>query len=354
MKMKKLILMCCVPAVLMACAQNGYVVTGSVEGASDGDVVYLSSVENGGFVNLDSAVIRDGRFTFKGEQAVAVNRYIRSKEKVGNTNRRLYTDFFLENGKIQVNITSTGGTTAGTPNNDAYQAARNEMYRRQQGLEKLSKDEQMKAFDEAFTGVMKEAATKNIKMPVGIHFLKQAQNFMKTDELDALLQQVPEELAADPAIVRMKEKVERKKKCEVGRPFVDFAMNDAEGKAVKLSDYAGRGKVVLIDFWASWCGPCCKAIPGLIDLYNQYKDKGFEVVGVSLDEKADAWKKAIERLNIPWVNMSDLKGWKSEGSRAYAVSTIPYTVLIDADGKILAHNLHQDELKKTLEKVLNK
>jgi len=121
-----------------------------------------------------------------------------------------------------------------------------------------------------------------------------------------------------------------------------------------LSDYVGRGKVVLVDFWASWCGPCCKEIPGLIELYSQYKDKGFEVVGVSLDENADAWKKAIERLNIPWVHMSDLKGWKCEGSQAYAVSTIPYTVLIDAEGKILAHNLHQNELKETLEKVLNK
>jgi len=351
--MKKLIFICCALAILASCGENGYVITGSVEGASEGDTIYLSSVENGGFVNLDSAVIKNGRFRFEGKQDVTVNRYIRSKGKVGNTNRRLYTDFFLENGKIQVDITAMGGTTSGTPNNDAYQASRNEMYRRQQELEKLPKEEQMKAFDEMFTGVMKETATRYINMPVGIHFLKQAQNFMKTDELDALLQQVPAELM-DPAIVRMKEKVERKKKCEVGQPFVDFSMNDTEGKAVKLSDYAGRGKVVLVDFWASWCGPCCKAIPGLIELYSQYKDKGFEVVGVSLDENADAWKKAIERLNIPWVHMSDLKGWKSEGSQAYAVSTIPYTVLIDAEGKILAHNLHQNELKETLEKVLNK
>ena len=104
MKMKKLIFICCVSAVLASCAENGYVITGSVEGASEGDTVYLSSVENGGFVNLDSAVIKNGCFRFEGKQDETVNRYIRSKGKVGNTNRRLYTDFFLENGKIQVDI----------------------------------------------------------------------------------------------------------------------------------------------------------------------------------------------------------------------------------------------------------
>lgn len=340
-------------AVLMtACGNMGYKITGTIENAAEGDTVYLSCVKNGGFFNLDSTVIKNGVFIFEGRQDTAVNRYIRTKNKVGDTNRKLYTDFFLENGNIRVDITSMGGTTAGTPNNDAYQAARNEMYARQQELAKLPKEEQMKAFDAAFTGVMKEAAVKNIHMPVGVHFLKESRHFMTVEELDTLLSKIPEALASDPAIVRMKEQVEKKKRCAVGQLFVDFTMQNMEGNAVKLSDYVGKGKVLLVDFWASWCGPCCRAIPGLIELYNRYKEKGFEVVGVSLDQDAEAWKKAVERLEIPWIQMSDLKGWKSEAAKAYAVTTIPSTVLIDAEGKIYGHNIHQDELKNVLEELL--
>ena len=352
--MKKFLCLCAMGMSLVACGQRGYVLTGTVEGANEGDTIYLSSVENGKFINQDSTTIRKGIFTFKGKQDSVVNMYIRTKSKVGNTNRKLFTDFFLENGQIEVHMTEMGGTTSGTPNNDIYQAGRDEMYARQQDLMKLPKEEQMKAFDEAFSGVLKEYAAKYIDMPAGILFLKQAHHFMGTTELDTLLCKIPEKWAADPAIVRMKEQVKNKKKSEVGQPFVDFSMQDIQGNSVKLSDYAGKGKVLLIDFWASWCGPCCRAIPGLIELYNQYKDKGFEVVGVSFDQDVEAWKKAVERLKIPWKHMSDLKGWKCEAGKLYAVGTIPYTVLIDAEGQIIAHNMHQDELKDVLEKLLNR
>lgn len=350
--MKNIFNLLIVIALCTSCTADGYRIKGSVEGALEGDVIYLSTVEDGTFVNLDSTTIQNGVFTFEGKQDKAVNRYIRTKNKVGNTNRRLYTDFFLENGEIQVSITAMGGETSGTPNNDAYQASRNEMYELQQKLASLPKEEQMKEFDKVFTGVMKRAATKYIKMPVGVHFLKEAYHFMNTDELAELLIQIPEDLSNDPAVIRMKDLVDRKKKCAVGQSFIDFEMIDPESKSIRLSDYAGKGKIILMDFWASWCGPCCKAIPDLIQLYDQYKDKGFEIIGISLDQDLKVWKGAIERLNIPWPQMSDLKAWKSEGARMYAVSTIPYTILLDAKGKIIANNLTLEELKTYLKENL--
>lgn len=350
--MKNIFNLLIVIALCTSCTADGYRIKGAVEGALEGDVIYLSTVEDGTFVNLDSTTIQNGVFTFEGKQDKAVNRYIRTKNKVGNTNRRLYTDFFLENGEIQVSITAMGGETSGTPNNDAYQASRNEMYELQQKLASLPKEEQMKEFDKVFTGVMKRAATKYIKMPVGVHFLKEAYHFMNTDELAELLIQIPEDLSNDPAVIRMKDLVDRKKKCAVGQSFIDFEMIDPESKSIRLSDYAGKGKIILMDFWASWCGPCCKAIPDLIQLYDQYKDKGFEIIGISLDQDLKVWKGAIERLNIPWPQMSDLKAWKSEGARMYAVSTIPYTILLDAKGKIIANNLTLEELKTYLKENL--
>ena len=101
----------------------------------------------------------------------------------------------------------------------------------------------------------------------------------------------------------------------VGQKFTDFEMQTPEGKTVKLSDYVGKGKVVLVDFWASWCGPCRREMPNLVEAYAKYKNKNFEIVGVSLDQSADAWKEAIKKLNITWPQMSDLKYWNCEGAQ---------------------------------------
>ena len=152
----------------------------------------------------------------------------------------------------------------------------------------------------------------------------------------------------DEAIVKIKNNVEKMKATAVGQKFTDFEMQTPEGKTVKLSDYVGKGKVVLVDFWASWCGPCRREMPNLVEAYAKYKNKNFEIVGVSLDQSADAWKEAIKKLNITWPQMSDLKYWNCEGAQLYAVSSIPHTVLIDGEGTILARGLHGDELQEKI------
>ena len=108
----------------------------------------------------------------------------------------------------------------------------------------------------------------------------------------------------------------------------------------------------MVDFWASWCGPCRGEMPNVIKAYNEFKDKGFAIVGVSLDSKADAWKKAIKDLGIPWAQMSDLKGWQCAGAALYNVRAIPATVLIDQSGKIIAKDLRGEELIAKLKELL--
>jgi len=137
----------------------------------------------------------------------------------------------------------------------------------------------------------------------------------------------------------------------VGSVAPEIKMNDPEGKEIALSSL--RGKVVLIDFWASWCGPCRKENPNNVKLYNEMKSKGFEIYGVSLDKNKEDWTNAIMEDKLTWTHVSDLKYWGSEAAAKYKVEAIPATYLIDKDGKILAKNLRGEELNSFVKKLLN-
>lgn len=144
---------------------------------------------------------------------------------------------------------------------------------------------------------------------------------------------------------------------DFARPFTiggtapDFEQADPDGKSVKLSDF--KGKYLLIDFWASWCGPCRMENPNVVKMYNKYKDLGFEILGVSLDNNKDRWIGAIEQDNLEWVHVSDLKGWKNEVAKMYNITAIPHTILLDKEGKIIARNLRGPSLEEKLKELFN-
>lgn len=163
--------------------------------------------------------------------------------------------------------------------------------------------------------------------------------------------------ALDPSLHQMKEYqymaglLERQKEVAVGKPFKDFGLDTPEGENLRVSDIHD-GNVLLIDFWASWCGPCRRANPELVEIYNDYNDRGFEILGVSLDQDRTSWLEAIEEDRLTWHHVSDLEYWNSAGAKLYGVPAIPHTVLIDRQGIIKAKKLHGQELREAIENLL--
>lgn len=363
--MKKLMFVFVAAAAgLAACSSGGksYKITGMVEGASDGDTVFIQEIVDRTPMKTDTAIITGGEFTFTGKQDSAVNRYI-TYSSGGN---QYIIDFFLENGNINAKL-GPESTVKGTPANDTYQAFKNKLNSIQEEQNRVYEEAQdstltdeqrqqkMAAIDTKdaeMTEVITQTINENITNPVGVHLLNQYNFIIDYEDIEPMLAKVPAQYQSNERIAKLKEQVNVAKNTAVGSKYIDFSMETPEGKTVKLSDYISKNKYTLIDFWASWCGPCRAEMPNLVKAYAQYKDKGFGIVGVSLDKDMDAWKKGIKNLNITWPQMSDLKFWNSEGAKLYAVRSIPYTVLVAQDGTIVAKGLHGEELQKKLAELL--
>ena len=192
---------------------------------------------------------------------------------------------------------------------------------------------------------------ENPASPVSLFLLRSVYHRMDADDLEAALSAFDESLHSSSYFTHMTEHLERMKSVAVGQKYTDLELPDPDGDMMKLSDVAEKG-VLLIDFWAAWCGPCRNANPGIVEIYKQFSDKGFDIIGVSLDRSKDKWLQAIEDDELTWHHMSDLKFWQSEAARKYAVASIPHTVLLDSEGTIIAKNLSKEELREKLTELL--
>jgi thiol-disulfide isomerase/thioredoxin len=175
---------------------------------------------------------------------------------------------------------------------------------------------------------------------------------LSIEQLEAVLAKAGPEFKETELYKSTVERLEKMKLTAIGTPFQDIVSKTPEGNEAKLSDYAGKGKYVLVDFWASWCPPCRKEMPLMVELYNQYKDKNFEIVGYSLDKDEQAWKQGIADLNMTWPQLSDCAYWQSVPVQVYDIHGIPNTVLIDPNGKIIEKGLRGEKLVATLQKLL--
>ena len=194
-------------------------------------------------------------------------------------------------------------------------------------------------------------AASNKSSLVAINFLTISKaNGGQPDEIAKLLDGFEEPVKNSIIGRRLKAELDAGKSTAIGGIAMDFTQNDINGKPVSLSSF--RGKYLLIDFWASWCGPCRAENPNVVKAYNAYKNKGFEILGVSLDQSKEPWLAAIKKDKLAWTQVSDLKGWENAVSQKYRIESIPASFLLDKDGKIIARDLRGEALEKKLKELM--
>ncbi len=349
---------CALCMSLAASTQVNYTIKGTATGM-DGQTVYLNDAENSQTNAMDSVIISNNAFTFKGTQPKVCFATVSAG--------RARTTLVLEDGTINVSLDSPGKAT-GTPTNDILEAcnerinAFNSEYKalRQQASELKEEDkakmlELEKKWEDVSkrqTAVIKECINQNLNNIAGAQLLRRFESSLSSEEVAKILavaSPVMKENGFTQAVIKHQIAMKR---AEVGQKFTDFKSKDINDKEVALSDYIGKGKYVLIDFWASWCGPCRGEIPHLKAAYEKFASKGFEIIGVSLDDKKEAWLKGIKSLGITWPQISDLKGWKSEGATVYGIRAIPTTLLVDPNGMIIGKNLRGEQVEKKLNEIL--
>lgn len=352
---------------LFACTQQkGFKVEVNLEGA-EGQII-LEERGSGEWIGVDTADIVDGVAVLEGE---VENPGVYYLSVAGQRNKTL---IFVEN----ANITVTGkadslfaAEVVGSATHAEYKVVDDKI--QEIGKEYMALYQEartasaagdtakantlMKQVEELYesTNTMQEDFVKsNPASYVTPYFLSRIQHGKEVEELEELVAKLDPKLLELKSVVELKEKIEKLKKVAVGQIAPDFSQNDADGNPIKFSDIYSKHELTLLDFWASWCGPCRRENPNVVAVFNDFKDKGFTVFGVSLDRDKDAWLKGIEEDGLTWAHVSDLAYWNNAAAKLYAVSGIPHSVLVDKNGKIIAKNKREDELRVAVEEFLSK
>lgn len=361
---------------LVSCNKNTTKIEGSFsDNTNDGKLVYLQTIDvramnsSQGLV-LDSATVKDGKFQLKTElkesPVIGMVSIGKMKDLRPNDNP-VMASLVLEPGTVRLSFDKTTYTLDGTPKNkdiNKVVAVMNkanvlqEEARLAGSLEAVPLDEKGQNFMTRMQTLVKEMQDEtftftkaNMNNKVGEFMLMTSGDSFSEEQLKELLTLADSSFLKLPAIAELQEFLNGgNDNYDIKTPtFENIQLADVNGQTVNLSDYIGKGKYVLVDFWATWCGPCMQEIPNLKKAYNTYKPKGFEIVGISLDRDPGAWKRVINDRGLNWIHLYDVK---QEAATFYNVVSIPHTLLFDKEGNLIDMRLRGQGLEKKLEELL--
>lgn len=366
--MKKTIILLLVVAVAASCAREPkFRITGTIDGAGNETVILQKRIP-GGYEVIDSASLENGAFTIEGAVDYPQMVNLALKGKRGGLN------FYIENSDITVHAHADSlytGSVSGSATQaeyDAYKAMFDESnaemmkiydrYRaaKMEGNEEVASasEKELEALDNKQNELRKEFIANNPSSFVAPAVISELAYYLEAGELEDLLGKLDTTLNKVQTVVTLKERLVQLKAVAMGEKAPDFTLNDVDGNPVSLySRLGGDTKLLLLDFWAAWCGPCRQENPNVVKVWKEYNKKGFDVFGVSLDRTKEDWVKAIKDDNLTWTHVSDLKFWDCAPAKMYAVSAIPANFLIDANGIIVGHNLRGEALGEKVKELLD-
>ena len=382
--MKKIFVFLAASAFVASCSKlkdNEFEIAGTIDPSFNGKSVVLE--EQGGmmgFVPVDTVKIENGKFLFKGTATDPGIRYLAFE---GKPESKVF--FILENGEIDIKVdkdTLYKSIQSGTYNNDKLQEYYKTMEvvrKKDAAFRKKNQAAMMQAQQTQDTVTMNkltkeykaigkenedrsvEFMKKNPKAYINIFIMKQMLQMSEMekselkklfDGLDAEIKKTKDGKELSEAFDKLAEQQKNEANVSVGKVAPNFSAPNPEGKTISLKE--SLGKVTIIDFWASWCGPCRRENPSVVAMYNELHSKGLNIIGVSLDDNADKWKEAIAADKLTWNHISNLKKWDDPIAKLYGVGSIPATFILDASGKIVAKDLRGAELKAKVMELLAK
>ena len=343
---------------LTACHSNTYKISGAVEGLNDGDTLFITNDLQAG-IPTDTLIVKDGKFELSGETDSTYLCMVYSEKR-----NELNAPFFIEPGNISIKLVETPGASrvGGTKCNEQWQELNDSVMTIGKEINRIAEHiygntvdemeqqkgmEQIEKLNQRFSAIVVKTTEKNIKNEFGYFLLTYyPEELIDNQTRMKLIDKLPDEKQKRPAIQEMLANLKQASESAEGMIIKDFTQPGLDGTPVSLLGEVSKSKITVIDFWASWCGPCRQEMPFMVELYDKYKDKGLNIIGISLDEDSDAWKAATQQLNIPWVQMSDLKGWENAIAKHFCVTSIPHTIVVDQQGKILKRGLRSEKLEE--------
>ena len=366
--MKKLLLMCAAVCALWSCTNSvdGYkvnvTVTGDLTKLGTDTLILTNNVDI-----ADTVVLAEGKATFEGAK-LTTPQYVMVATKAERPRR--IAVLFLENGVSSIDVNFVEGKRPETiikggsfqTASDSLNAVKDELYKACK-LDSLLKvygkatEEEKAAIEKLYNEVsakVDEITKAYVEAhPTSLYALEDLSGNLEKMELSdaeaklAVFKALPE-YAENTKVTKVEEAINTLKKLQPGEVAPDFVQNDQNGNPVKFSDVYKNNKVTMVDFWASWCGPCRAFNPTLTKIYKEFKKKGFGIIGVSLDRDKDSWVKAIKDDKLDWVHVSDLGYWNNEVGKLYNVQFVPQNIFVDQEGKIIKRHASEEEIVELL------